>query len=186
MPRALRVQAPGAQYHITSSGNTARKLFRDDNERVDFLDMVGDVVAGRGWRCRSYCLLSTHYHLLIETPESDLAAGMQYLNGRYGQKANWRRGENGHVFRARYYSALVEGDGHRLELYRYIALNPVRAGLVKNPEDWRWSSYGALLELAPSPSFLDVAGALQDFAESTDRARTRLRMFIANGLGSQE
>jgi putative transposase len=185
MPRPLRIQAPGAQYHVTSSGNTARTLFRGDKERTDFLDMVGDLVAGRGWVCRSYCLLSTHYHLLVETPEPDLAAGMQYLNGRYGQRVNWRRGEKGHVFAARYDSVLVEGDGHRLELYRYIALNPVRAGLVENPEDWRWSSYAALLDLAPSPAFLDVAGALQDFAEATDSARTRLRTFVVDGLGSR-
>jgi putative transposase len=184
MPRPLRIQAPGAQYHITSSGNTARTLFRDNEERADFLDMVGDVVAGRGWMCRSYCVLSTHYHLLVETPEPDLAAGMQYLNGRYGQRVNrWRR-EKGHVFEARYDSVLVEGDGHRLELYRYIALNPVRAGLVENPEDWRWSSYSALLELTPRPPFLDVAGALQDFAETTDQARRRLRTFVADGLSS--
>ena len=81
MPRPLRIQAPGAQYHVTSSGNPWRLLFRDDEDRAGFLDIVGDVVAARGWLCRSYCLLSTHYHLLVETPEPDLAAGMQYLNG---------------------------------------------------------------------------------------------------------
>lgn len=184
MPRPLRIQAPGACYHVTASGNTRRTLFRDDAERVDFLDLVADVVAARRWLCRSYCMLSTHYHLLIETPDPDLAAGMQYLNGRYGQRVNWRRGEKGHVFQARYSSVLVDGDGHRLELYRYIALNPVRAGLAENPEDWPWSSYGALLELAPSPCFLDVAGALEDFAEATDAAQARLRTFVSDGLSS--
>lgn len=184
MPRPLRIQAPGAQYHITSSGNTARTLFRDDEERADFLDIVGDAVVGRGWLCRSYCLLSTHYHLLVETPEPDLAAGMQYLNGRYGQRVNRCRGEKGHVFEARYHSVMLEEDGHRLELHRYIALNPVRAGLVESPEDWRWSSYGALLEITRPPAFLDVAGALHDFADTTDQARRRLRAFVDDGLSS--
>jgi putative transposase len=151
---------------------------------VEFLDMVGEVVAERGWLCRSYCLLSTHYHLLIETPDPDLAAGMQYLNGRYGQRVNWRRGQKGHVFRGRYDAVLVEGEAHRLELYRYIALNPVRAGLAESPEDWPWSSYGALLEIAPRPGFLDVAGALRDFGEAADKARATLRTFVMDGLSS--
>jgi putative transposase len=184
MPRPLRIQAPGALYHVTSSGNTGRTLFRGDHERLDFLDIVADVVAARGWLCRSYCVLSTHYHLLVETPEPDLAAGMQYLNGRYGQRVNWRREEKGHVFEARYHSMLVERDSHRLELHRYIALNPVRAGLVAFPEDWPWSSYCCLLELAPSPAFLDIVGALRDFAAPIDEARRRLRRFVADGLSS--
>jgi putative transposase len=184
MPRPLRIQAPGAQYHVTSSGNPWRLLFRDDEDRAGFLDIVGDVVAARGWLCRSYCLLSTHYHLLVETPEPDLAAGMQYLNGCYGQRVNRWRGERGHVFEARYHAALLEGDGHRLELHRYIALNPVRAGLVASPEDSPWSSYCGLLDLTRPPAFLDVAGALQDFAMPTDEARRRLRRFVADGLSS--
>jgi len=184
IPRPLRIQAPGAYYHITASGNTKRTLFRDDKERVDFLDLLADVVAARGWLCRSYCVLSTHYHLLVETPEPDLAAGMQSLNGRYGQRVNWRRGEKGHVFQARYHSVLVETDGHRLELHRYIALNPVRAGLVASPEDWPWSSYCGLLEFTRPPAFLDVAGALQDFAMPIAEARRRLRRFVADGLTS--
>jgi putative transposase len=185
MPRPPRIQAPGALYHITSSGNTGRTLFRDDEERADFLDIVGGVVTARGWMCRSYCVLSTHYHLLVETPEPDLAAGMQYLNGCYGQRVNRRREEKGHVFEARYHSELVEEEGHRLEVHRYIALNPVRAGLAASPEHWPWSSYSGLLELTRPAAFLDVAGALRDFAMPADEARTKLRRFVGDGLGSR-
>jgi putative transposase len=182
--RPHRIQFAGAQYHVTSSGNIGRRLFRDDRDRTEFLDLLGTVVAGHGWLCRGYCLLSTHYHLLIETPEPNLASGLQYVNGRYGQWSNRRREECGHLFQARYHSALVQTEGHRYEVHRYISLNPVRAGLVRQPEDWAWSSYGALLGVAPQPFFLDVTGALLDFASSPKKARDRLRTFIADGLTS--
>jgi putative transposase len=107
-----------------------------------------------------------------------VAAGMQYLNGRYGQWVNWSRGERGHLFEGRYKSALVESSGHAYEVHRYLALNPVRAGLVRRPEDWRWSSTRALLGLEGPPPLLDVRAALGLFDANGVSARRRLRSFL--------
>lgn len=182
MPRPARIQISGALYHVTAQANTGRVAFTDDVDRVNFLELVEEVVQRRQWSCRSYCLLSTHYHLLVLTPEPDLAAGMQYLNGRYGQWANWRRSERGHVFGGRYGSRMVTSEGHALEVHRYIALNPVRAGLVGNPLDWPWGSLRALLGRRKPESFLDLQSVLDEFGPSARSARRRLRSFIWDGL----
>jgi len=181
VPRRPRNQFAGAVYHITTRANLGRTAFCNEDERRQFLTFLEIVVARRRWSCRAFCLLSTHYHLLIATPDADIAAGMQYLNGRYAQWINWYRGERGHLFDGRYYSGLLEYEGHALELHRYIALNPVRAGLVLNPEDWPWSSFRALVGRAPAPELLDVDAALADFGPRT-KSRAKLRAFVSDGL----
>ena len=186
MARKPRIQIPGGLYHVTARGNTGRVLFRDDADRERFFITLASVSARRGWGCRTYCLLSTHYHLLVETPHANLAAGMQALNSRYAQWTNWSRAERGHIFEARYFSALLESDAHHWELYRYIALNPVRAGLCARPEDWPWSSHAALLGLEPAPPFLDARSTLRGFAPDPAEARIRLRAFVEDaGVTSQ-
>ena len=182
VPRPHRVQVAGGLYHVTAHSNVGRLVFRDDRERKQFLRFLGVTVVRYGWSCRTYCLLSTHYHLLVSTPKADIAAGMQYLNGRYGRWVNWNRTERGHVFDSRYGAVLIESQGHATELHRYIALNPVRAGLVSKPEDWRWSSYGALLGQAKPLALLDAEGALSEFGPTRTEARRRLRSFVADGL----
>ena len=107
---------------------------------------------------------------------------MQYLNGRYGQWANWNRTERGHIFDGRYGAVLVESQGHATEIHRYIALNPVRAGLVVKPEAWKWSSYRALLGLADPLPLLAVDAALADFGSTPEQARRKLRSFVSDAL----
>lgn len=182
VPRPPRLQVAGGLYHITTHSNLRRCVFEDDRERAHFLEVLGTVVRRHGWSCRDFSLLSTHYHVFVETPEPDIAEGMQYLNGRYAQWANRIRGERSHVFEDRYGSTLVKTESHALEVHRYIALNPVRAGLVRDPEDWPWSSLPALLGRERPPAFLDVDGALGLFGSTTSTARRRLRMFIRDGL----
>lgn len=182
LPRPPRLQIPGGLFHVTAHSNHGRLVFRDDEERAQFLAVVELVVTERGWSCRSYCLLSTHFHLLVATPEPDLSAGMQYINGRYAQWANWHREERSHVFEGRFRSVLVSNDGHSLEVHRYIALNPVRAGLVRNPEEWPWSSLGPVLGWWQPPGFLDVDTVLGEFGSNPAAARRRLRKFIWDGL----
>ena len=113
--------------------------------------MLGRVVSGYGWECHAYCLMGTHFHLLVTTPHPNLAAGMQRLKGAYAQAFNHGRRRSGHLFQGRYHAVLVESDGHLLELYRYIALNPVRAGLCDRAIDWSWGSYPAAVGTAPRP-----------------------------------
>jgi REP-associated tyrosine transposase len=182
MPRSPRLQIPDGLFHLTTRSNTGRLVFERDDERAEFLSVVDELVTRRRWSCRSYCLLSTHYHLLFLTPEPDLAAGMQWLNGRYAQWANYARRERGHVFEGRYGSTHVQSDGHAYEVHRYIALNPVRAGLVENPLDWRWSSLPALLGVREPEPFLDLDGALEQFGPTLVSARRQLRTFIWDGV----
>jgi REP element-mobilizing transposase RayT len=156
--------------------------FRDRGEREQFLAFLEETVERHRWSCHSFCLLSTHYHLLVITPQPDIAAGMQYLNGRYAQWTNWTREERGHLFEGRYGSTNVETEAHAIELHRYIAMNPVRAGLVRDPEEWPWSSLSALLGRGKAPAFLDVAGALAEFGTTLSTSRRRLRSFIRDGL----
>lgn len=140
--------------------------------------ILATVVRKHDWTCTAYCVMSTHYHLLVETPDADLAAGMQKLNGDYGRSFNHRHGTKGHVFGARYHSAVIEADGHLLETCRYIALNPVRAGLCDEPESWPWSSYRAAIGLAAAHPAVSVDPLLRLFSRDPERARDRLRNYV--------
>lgn len=182
VPRPPRIQVAGGLYHITTHSNFGRVVFEDDLERACFLDFLAIAVRRHSWSCRDYCLLSTHYHVFVETPEPDIAVGMQYLNGRYAQWANWNRGERSHIFEDRYGSVLVKTDSHALEVHRYIALNPVRAGLVRDPEDWPWSGLPALLGRAEPIGCLDVASVHSLFGSTVPTARRSLRRFVRDGL----
>jgi hypothetical protein len=123
--------------------------------------------------------METHFHVLLRTAEANLAEGMQWLISVYAQGFNERYGWSGHVFESRYHSVLVDGDGHLLHLFRYLALNPVVAGLVPRVGQWRWSSYPATVGLASGPSFLSVDAVLKLFHErDSARARLRLRAFV--------
>src|SRR3989339_1664941 len=130
MTRPLRIEYPGAVYHVTSRGNEKKAVFKDDQDRESFLNTLYRVNKRYNWLCHAYCLMTNHYHLLIETPNANLSTGMRQLNGVYTQALNRRRNRVGHVFQGRYKAVLVQKDNHLLELCRYIVLNPVRAGLV--------------------------------------------------------
>lgn len=125
--------------------------------------------------------MTTHYHLLVRTPGADLARGMQRLNSCYAQHFNRRHGETGHRLERRYHSVLITSDWHMLELVRYFALNPVRAGACQRPDEWPWSSYAAAIGAAPAPAFLAVDWLLTYFSGNRDRACERLRSFVLDG-----
>ena len=146
MARKPRVEFPGAFYHVTARGNAQADIFHSDDDRLDFLQILADVIERCGWVLHSYCLMTNHYHLLIETPEANLGKGMQLLGGTYTHRFNRRNKRVGHVFQGRYKAVIVEKESHLLEVSRYIVLNPVKAGMVKSAIDYRWSS------------FLDIAG----------------------------
>ena len=186
MARPLRPQVPWGLYHITTRGNRRSAIFFDDRDRRRFLSILGVVVRAHRWACHAYCLLTTHYHLFLTTPEPDIARGMQLLNGVYAQSFNRRHRCDGHVFQGRYFSVLVETETHALELCRYIALNPVRAGMCVRPESWTWSSYAATLGIAPKPNLLTIDWLLGNFADEPDAARGRLRSFVEAGRDTAE
>lgn len=185
MSRPLRIEYPGAFYHLTSRGNARESIFRDDVDREILLDAAGEVVERFHWRIHAYCLMGNHYHLLAETPQPNLSRGMRWLNGVYTQRFNRRHERVGHVFQGRFKAILVERETYLLELARYIVLNPVRAGMVHAPGAWRWSSYRATSGERPVPDWLSVEGILDRFGNGSGRAVERYREFVAAGLASE-
>ncbi|MDQ2983909.1 MAG: transposase [Actinomycetota bacterium] len=184
MARPPRIQVAGGTYHLTARGNFGRTMFPRTDDRRSFSFALQDVVNRHAWICHGYCFMTTHYHLLVTTPEADLAKGMQRLNTRYATYLNHTRGEQGHVLQGRYGSVLVEGESHLLELVRYLALNPVRAGMCDHPLDWPWSSYRALVYRAPRPDFLTTSLIHPLFASDPIRAAQAIREVVEDGLSS--
>jgi putative transposase len=179
MPRPPRLIVPGGIYHVTARGNRRQEIYVDDADFEFFLLLLARVAERFGWQVHSYCLMRNHYHLLIETPEPNLSAGMHRLNFLYAQWFNWRHGVDGHLFQGRFYSRLVTSDPHLLELSRYIVLNPVRAGLCSDPSEWRWSSYRACTGSAPPPRFLARQWLLGVFGTTEPAAQEAFAAFVA-------
>jgi REP element-mobilizing transposase RayT len=177
MARPLRLEVPGGIYHITARANAGGWLFRDDVDRTCFLECYAQTLAERRWFSLSYCLMGTHYHLLVETPTTNLVRGMQQLNRSYAQRWHDRRGTHGHVFGGRYKSPLVQRDQHLLAAARYIARNPVAAGLCRRPEDWRWSAHRALVAGSSTP-VLHAQRLLRHFGVPAPDDATAYRRFV--------
>jgi REP-associated tyrosine transposase len=175
MPNLPRMEFEGAIYHVTTRAITS--MFTDAVEREYFLHLLAKVIAKHGWICHAYCLMGNHFHLLIETPQPNLALGMRELNSAYACWFNHRHGRRGPLCEQRYGAVLIERESHLLEVARYIVLNPVRAGLCKRAEDWPWSSYRATAGLTRTPSFLHTDWLLEQF----DGKRERYCEFVAEG-----
>jgi putative transposase len=178
VPRPPRIQPPGGVFHLTSRGNKRQVIFRVREDHLLFLRLLDLVAARFGWHGHAYCLLPNHYHLVVETPKANLSRGVQWLNGCYAQAFNMEHGLAGHVFQGRFHSILVESDHHLLELSRYLALNPVRAGLCRHPRSWPWSSYRGVAGLEPPRSFLTPGRVLELFGGRDAAARERFVRFV--------
>ena len=181
MARPLRLEHPGALWHVTARGNERGEVFRDDADRREFLAVLGRTASVYGWRLHAFVLMGNHYHLLVETPEPTLSRGMRDLNGVTTQRFNRRHGRTGHLFEGRFKAILVEREAHLLELIRYVVLNPVRAGLAKSAAAWPWSSYKATAGLAEAPEWLETAFTLEQFGRRPAEARRRWAAFVADG-----
>jgi putative transposase len=163
-------------------GNARNKIFLSDQDRENFLLVLGAVVKRFNWFCHAFCLMDNHYHLMIETPDANLSRGMRQLNGVYTQKYNWWHSKTGHIFQGRYKSILVEKENYLLELCRYVVLNPVRANMVEKPDAWKWSSYEATAGLKPVPDYLAVGWILRPFGSNKKEAQRRYRKFAREGI----
>lgn len=183
MTRPLRIEFPGAIYHVTSRGNARQVIFEDDEDRQSFLDTLTRVAERFNWICHAYCLMDNHYHLMIETPDGNLSTGMRQLNGVYTQRFNRRYGRVGHVMQGRFKSILVERDSYLLELCRYIVLNPVRARMVRHPEKYLWSSYRSTAGLNAPPALLSIDWILGQFGKQKKHAGQRYQEFVLEGIG---
>ncbi|MBF0505983.1 MAG: transposase [Nitrospirae bacterium] len=185
MARPLRIEYPGAVYHVTARGNARKHIFKAQGDRETLLAVLSSTVKRYNWLCHAYCLMDNHYHLLIETPDSNLSKGMRQLNGVYTQAFNRRHNQCGHIFQGRYKAIVVDKESHLAELCRYVVLNPVRAKIVSRPGDWQWSSYNITAGLKKAPDFLSVDWLLGFFGSDRVKASERFQNFVLSGIGSE-
>lgn len=181
MARPLRIEFAGALYHVTARGNARGAIYSDATDRQQFLMVLQNTIHRYDWYCHAYCLMDNHYHLLIETSKPTLSKGMKYLNGTYTQYFNRQHQRVGHVLQGRFKAILVQKDTYLLELARYIALNPVRAQMVRNAGEWRWSSYRATAGYEKRDACLTTEWILAGFANTKSVAQQRYRDFVQDG-----
>ncbi len=185
MSRPLRIEYAGAVYHVTSRGNEKKPVFRSDTDRLNFLNTLQHVNRRYNWICHAYCLMTNHYHLLVETPDGNLSLGMRQLNGVYTQLFNKLHGRTGHLFQGRYKAILIQKDSHLLEVCRYVVLNPARAKMVEQPEDYAWSSYRATAGREKAHPCLTTDWVLGQFSGKRRKAEQEYRKFVSWGIGEK-
>lgn len=170
MARKLRIEYPGALYHVINRGNYRTDVFASDGAKDAFLSCLGEACEKSGWKVQAYVVMRNHYHLALETPRGNLVDGMQWLQSTYASRFNRMRGEHGHVFQGRYQAILVEDGGHFGPVAHYIHLNPVRARIVKarGAGTYRWSSLHLLAKAKERPAWLSLEDALHSAGELVD------------------
>lgn len=178
MARPLRLLIEDGIYHVTSRGLEA--IYRHDSDRRAFLVLLGRTIGRFDWRCLTYCLMDNHFHLLVRTPQANLSIGMRHLKSAYAQSYNRRHERRGPLFEGRFAARLVQQDAHLLQVFRYIALNPVSAGLCAGAEEWEWSGHRALSGRVAAPPWLAAAESCTWFSEKSHQAgRRAYRDFVA-------
>ena len=184
MARPIRIEYPGAVYHVICRGNNRQVIFRDDADRKRYLEKLSLYCQEKNVDLLSYCLLSNHVHLLVETPEGNLSKMMQAFQTSYTVYFNKRHGRTGHVFEQRYKARVVDKDNYLIQVSRYIHLNPVSARIVERPQDFRWSSYGSYLK-GKGLTGLKTESVLAYFNGSRSRQLRQYRDYV-EGDGSQK
>jgi putative transposase len=183
--RPLRITYPGAFYHVTSRGNEKKDVFKSRRDREKFLEYLASATARYGALIHAYCLMSNHYHLLLETPGCNLSQIMQHINSAYTTYFNIKRKRAGHLFQGRFKAILVEADEYATELSRYIHLNPVRAGIAGNPVDYPWSSYRSYVGRDNAPEWLKREFIFGYFGKRATDAMKNYRAFVEELLGEE-
>lgn len=181
MARPARGNLRPGVFHVASHGVRDTNIFLDDNDRVSFLRLLGCVVYRFRWVCYGYCLMSNHFHLIVDTSADGLSAGMQMLDSLHSLKFNARYRRAGKLIRTHFMSERIDDDHRFMNALRYIARNPLDAGICEHPGEWMWSSYNATAGTLPAPLFLDVEAALGVFSPDRRRARNIYIDFV-NGL----
>ena len=181
MARPLRIEYPGAWYHVMNRGRHGENVFSGPKDFGSFLRVLWECTDMFDLRVAAYCLMSNHYHLLVKTPSGNLSRAMRHANGVYTQRYNRSRNIDGQLFRGRYKSVLVEEDNHLLELLRYIHRNPVRAGMCKSVEEYPWSSHHGYISSAKKWDWLYKEFLLGMFSDKKTIARKKYLEFAQNG-----
>ena len=186
MARSLRIVYPGAFYHLTSRGNERKEIFKSERDREKFLSYLESATERYGAIIHVYCLMKNHYHLLMETPRGNLSEIMRHLNGAYTTYVNVKRKRSGHLLQGRYKAILVDADEYAKELSRYLHLNPVRAGVVKKPEEYPWSSYRYYSGQKEAPKWLRRDVILGYFGKKVSEGEKRYREFVEAMMGQEQ
>jgi putative transposase len=185
MNRPLRIEHNNACYHVTSRGDRRSTIFRTDSDRLTWLVLLAETCERFDFTVLAYCQMGNHYHLVLKTRQGKLSRGMRYLNGNYSQYFNRQHQLVGHVFQGRYHAILCQESEYLMELSRYTVLNPVRAGLVKHPGHWVWSSYGALVGTVDAPPWLERETVLAQFGNTREEAIRAFEDFVLAGIGQE-
>ena len=180
MARPLRVEYPGAYYHVINRGNNQEKIFLNDRDKEKFLEYLEKANERFSIIIHTYCLMSNHYHLLVETPEPNLSVAMQWINVSYATYFNRKRGRVGHLFQGRFKAILIDADQYLKHLSRYIHLNPVKAKLVPMASKYKWSSYAAFIGKARIPAYLETNRLLSTFGKGRKGAKQNYKDFVEN------
>jgi REP-associated tyrosine transposase len=178
MARPLRVEYPGAFYHVINRGNNRENIYRNDRDKEKFLECLEKASERFSITIHTYCLMSNHFHLLVETPQPNLSMAMQWINVSYATYFNRKRGRHGHLFQGRFKALLIDADGYLTHLSRYIHLNPIRAKMASTPIKYRWSSYAAYIGKAKPLQFLETKGVLANFGKRKREAQRKYKDFV--------
>jgi putative transposase len=186
MARPLRIEYPGAFYHITARGNERKDIFRDERDRERFLAYLETAVVRYEAVIHVYCLMNNHYHLIMSTPAGNLSQIVRHINGAYTVCFNKRHHRFGHLFQGRYKAILVDADEYAGELSRYIHLNPVRAGLASLPEEYPWTSYLNYIGRRKAPGWQTTDWLSRYFGKTPAEALRKYRAFVEAKIGAAE
>ena len=178
MTRPLRVEYPDAYYHVINRGNSQEEIFLNDRDKEKFLEYLEKAAERFSIIFHGYCLMSNHYHLLVQTPDSNLSMAMQWINVSYAAYFNRKRNRHGHLFQGRFKAILIDADEYLKHLSRYIHLNPVRAKMVSSPAEYLWSSYAAFIGQQKAPQFLETNWLLSSFGKNKKQARRNYQDFV--------
>ncbi len=181
MSRPLRIEYPGAWYHVMNRGRRSEAIFLNDADRKTFIKVLQETVDGWNLKISAYCLMSNHYHLLVQTPDGNLARCMRHINGIYTQRFNRRHKKEGQLFRGRYKAVLVDADSHLVEVLRYIHRNPIQAGVVEKLDDYQWSSHHGYVSSAKKWQWLSKDPLLSMLTDKKSRRKSAYIDFVSKG-----
>ncbi|MEA3222339.1 MAG: transposase [Thermodesulfobacteriota bacterium] len=186
MSRPLRIEYAGALYHIIARGNEGRPIYKQEGDYQKFLDTLSELPGRYHAIIHGYVLMGNHYHLLIETPKGNITRVMHFLNATYTGYFNKKYKRVGHLFQGRYKGILIEKESYSVSVSRYIHLNPKRAGLVKRPEEYRWSSYPDYIGKGKKKTWLTCEWILGRYSRDKAKARRRYKAFVEEEFALKE
>jgi REP element-mobilizing transposase RayT len=178
MTRPLRIEYPGAFYHVINRGNAGEKIFKSKRDKEKFLEYLEKAVERFSIIIHTYCLMDNHYHLLMETSQANLSVAAQWINVSYAVYFNRKRQRNGHLFQGRFKAILIDADEYLKQLSRYIHLNPVRAKITEAPADYLWSSHRAFIGVEKPPQWLETKWLLSQFGRRKKVAISSYRRYV--------